>query len=48
MWHGLLGSGSLPSAAAASSGGSHIVKFRMIVSSDVTEHNDDDREASVH
>ena len=34
---------------AASSGGSHIVKFRIIVSSDAAEHDDDDaREASVH
>lgn len=33
---------------ASSSDGSHVVKFRMIVSSDVTEdEEDDDRAASV-
>ena len=46
MWLGRLG--GLSSTAAASSGGLHIVKFRMIVSSDAAEHDDDDREASMY
>ena len=46
--HGLFSSGLLSSTEATSPGVSHIVKFRMMVSSDATEDDDgDDREASV-